>query len=99
VDFHFLYQDIHFVWNTEKAAANAAKHGIHFEIACQVFFDRFIHFEDASVEGEQRDAAIGMTEEWLLLVVIHMDREDGSIRVISARRTTEHERRAYEDSE
>jgi uncharacterized protein len=99
VDFHFLYQGQPFVWNTEKASTNATKHGVRFEVAAQVFFDRFLRLEDASDAGEQREAAIGMTEDLLLLLVIHLQRDDQSIRIISARQATAQERRAYEDSE
>jgi uncharacterized protein len=99
VDFHFLYQGQRFVWNAEKASANVAKHGISFDHACQAFFDRFVHIEDASVDHEQRDAAIGMTEDWLLLLVVHITRENDTIRIISARLATAQERRAYEDFE
>jgi uncharacterized protein len=72
---------------------------VKFETACQVFFDRFIHVEDASVDDENRDAAIGMTEDWMLLLVVHILREGGAIRIISARQATAQERRTYEDSE
>ena len=68
-----------------------------FEVASQVFFDRFIHIEDASVDEERRDAAIGMTEDWMLLLVVHIQREGGTIRIISARPATAQERRSYED--
>ena len=75
-----------------------------FETACQVFFDRFVHSEDACVDEEVRDAAIGLTEDWLLLLVVHiqvvhMECEGGTIRIISARPATAQERRTYENSE
>ena len=68
-------------------------------MACQVFFDPFIRIEDASADEEQRDAAIGLTEDWTLLFVVHLLREGDTIRIISARLATTQERRAYEDSE
>jgi len=71
---------------------------VRFETACQVFFDRFIHVEDAGVDDENRDAAIGITEDWMLLLVVHIQREGGTIRIISARPATAQERRIYEDS-
>jgi uncharacterized DUF497 family protein len=61
-------------------------------------FDRFIRIEDASVDEENRDAAIGMTEDWMLLLVVRIQREGGAIRTISARPATSRKRRAYEDS-
>jgi uncharacterized DUF497 family protein len=80
-----------------KASSNAGKHGVTFEVACQVFFDRFIHILDASIDEENRDAAIGMTEDWMLLLVVHIQRDGGTIRIISARPATAQERRSYED--
>jgi uncharacterized DUF497 family protein len=59
MDINLLYQGQRFVWDAEKASSNIGKHGVSFEVACQVFFDPFIRIEDASAGGEQRDAAIG----------------------------------------
>ncbi len=73
--------------------------GSVFEVACQIFFDPFIRIEDASAGDEQRDAAIGLTEDWTLLFVVHMLREGEIIRIISARPATTPERRTYEDIE
>jgi uncharacterized protein len=99
MDVLFLYCGQHFVWNAEKTAANLAKHGISFETACQVFFDPLVCLRDASDEGEQRDAAIGLTEDWTLLFVVHVLREEDVIRIVSARPATAQERRTYEDHE
>ena len=96
---HFLFHGQRFVWDSEKASSNASKHGISFETACQVFFDPFIRIEDASAGEKQRDAAIGLAEDWSLLFVVHIVREVDTIRIISARSATAQERRSYEDSE
>jgi uncharacterized protein len=80
-----------------KAAANAVKHGVTFETACEIFFDPFVKIEDASSEGDQREAAIGLTEAWELLFIVHLLREEDAIRIISARAATAQERRRYED--
>lgn len=98
MDVHFLYQDQAFVWDSEKASANVRKHGVSFETASQVFFDRLIHVEDASIDEEIRDAAVGMTEDMVLLLVVHLLREDDTIRIISAREATRKERLSYENS-
>lgn len=87
------------MWDAEKASGNAGKHGVSFEVACEVFFDPFIRVEHASAGGEQREAAIGLTENWTLLFVVHMLREGDTIRIISARPATAQERRTYEDCE
>jgi uncharacterized DUF497 family protein len=99
MDLAFLYQGQRFVWDIEKASKNLAKHGVTFEEACQVFFDPLLRVEDASVGGEHRDAVLGLTENWNLLFVVHMLREDDAIRIISARPATAPERRAYENCE
>jgi hypothetical protein len=99
MDIHFLYHGQRFVWDSEKASSNASKHGVSFEVACQIFFDPFIRIDDASGAEEQRDAAIGLTEDWTLLFVVHMLLEGETIRIISARAATAQERRSYEDSE
>jgi uncharacterized DUF497 family protein len=99
MDFHFLYLNQPFVWNVQKASSNLRKHGIRFEIAAQVFFDRLVRVQDASVDDEMREAAIGVTEDAALLLVIHIHREDDMIRIISARPATAHERKTYEDVE
>ena len=97
MDIVFLYHEQRFVWDSEKATSNRSKHGIAFEKACEVFFDPFIKLEDASVETEGREAAIGLTEDWELLFVVHLLREEDAIRIISARAATTQERRKYED--
>jgi uncharacterized protein len=98
VDVHFARNGLDFVWNAEKAAANVRKHGIRFESATLVFVDPFVLFEDASVGGEFRQAAIGQSEGLKLVFVVHIAREAEEIRIISAREATSRERREYEDN-
>jgi hypothetical protein len=97
MDTVFLYQGQRFVWDSEKATANLDKHGVAFEKACEVFFDPFVMLDDAGTAVEDREAAIGMTEDWELLFVVHILREEDTIRIISARAATTVERRKYED--
>jgi uncharacterized DUF497 family protein len=97
MDVVFLHLGQRFIWDSEKAATNLAKHGLAFEDACQVFFDPFLKLEDATTDDEQREAVIGLTEDWILLFVVHIALEDDAIRVISARIATARERRSYED--
>lgn len=98
MDIVFLYQGQHFAWDSEKAASNEIKHGVMFEKACEVFFDPFVRMEDASPDAEARDAAIGLTEDWEVLFVVHLLREAETIRIVSARLATTEERRRYEDA-
>jgi hypothetical protein len=52
---------------------------------------------DATELGEVREAAIGLTEDWSLLFVVHVERREDAIRIISARPATPEERRQYEN--
>jgi len=99
MDIHFLYLGQHFVWDSEKASSNLSKHGLSSEQSCQIFFDPLIRLEDAGIGEEERNAAIGLTEDWTLLFVVHAIREGETIRIISARSATSPERRRCEDSE
>jgi len=88
-----------FVWNSKKAAANPGKHdGTTFEQAATVFFDPFFHLADAGSNDEVRDAIIGYDALSHLLFVVHVQIEDECIRIISARRATNEERRDHEHS-
>lgn len=94
----FVLNGITFVWNDKKARINASKHrGITFPQAAEAFFDPFLIVVDASRNDEARDAVIGMDTRWNLLYVVHIEREDDMIRIISARRATRQEREDYED--
>ncbi|HEX9669048.1 MAG TPA: BrnT family toxin [Thermoanaerobaculia bacterium] len=89
--------DIDFVWDFRKAAANLQRHGVSLETACEIFFDPFVRFlRSEVVEGEPRETIVGLTAGWKLLVVIFTPRED-SIRLISARYASRQERSHYED--
>jgi uncharacterized DUF497 family protein len=82
VDAHFIYAGQRFRWDAQKAISNLAKHGVRFEQACEVFFDPFVHYVDASVEGEARDAVLGLAEDWTVLFVVYVSMENEFIRII-----------------
>jgi hypothetical protein len=92
-------EDRRFVWDSEKATSNLIKHSVTFDQALSVFFDPFHELIDASVPGESREAAIGLDLQFQMLIVVHIEVEDFATRIISARRATAAERRAYEESE
>jgi uncharacterized DUF497 family protein len=87
---------IQFEWNTAKARANEAKHGVAFERAKQAFADPFAIalFDDRDDYGEERYNLIGMTARRLLFLA-YTERGD-RVRITSARRVTKHEQEAYE---
>ena len=90
-----------FVWNTEKAAQNKAKHGISFDQAIQAFDDPDALFiEDRRhSDGETRENIIGATDEGGIVLVVFTEREKDVLRVISAREATKKERMRYENNE
>ncbi|MDR3359850.1 MAG: BrnT family toxin [Bifidobacteriaceae bacterium] len=89
---------IRFVWDEAKANANIAKHGVSFDEARTVFSDphaRVIPDPDHS-QDEERFVILGLSAALRLLVVCHCHRErHGQIRIISARKATKTETRAY----
>jgi uncharacterized protein len=86
-----------FEWDDDKAATNAAKHGVTFEEARGVFVDPFaIELEDDREEyGEDRFILIGMTAA-RVLVVVYTQRDERN-RIISARKALANERRFYHE--
>jgi uncharacterized DUF497 family protein len=83
-------------WDSEKAAINLRKHNITFQEACEVFFDPFFCLVDSTAEDEAREGAIGYSERSRLLFVVHLVRQEETIRIISARPATTEERKIYE---
>ena len=90
-----------FEWSNEKSIINMQKHGISFEEAKEVFLDplhiskldcRFDYFEE-------RWITLGSSKQDKILVVANMFfDEDGEeiIRIISARKANQKERKFYE---
>ncbi len=89
---------IQFEWDREKAKRNYKKHGVHFEEAATVFYDPLsATFDDPEHSiGETRLITIGFSSRSRLLVVSHTERGE-TIRIISARTATAHERRRHEN--
>ena len=89
--------DVEFEWDPDKDLHNRRKHGISFEEASTVFrsdadcleiFDR-VHSRD-----EDRFLTIGPSEKGII-VVAWTEREDETVRIISARLATAHEQAMY----
>lgn len=86
------------VWDDRKAAANLKKHRVSFEEAGTVFMDALSITgadPDHSI-GEARWITFGQSVRRRLLAVAHTDESD-TIRIISARMATRHEKRFYEE--
>jgi uncharacterized DUF497 family protein len=88
---------MHFEWDRSKASSNRRKHKVTFDEAVTVFLDPLAaSFPDPDhSEAEQRSVTIGYSSRGRLLVVSHAERDE-TIRIISARLATAHERRRHE---
>ena len=87
-----------FEWDPAEAKRNRRRHRVSFEEAATVFGDPWAvtyHDPDHSV-SEQRFITIGMSTTGRILIVAHTDRNE-NIRLISARKATERERKHYEE--
>ncbi len=89
---------MHFEWDRAKAESNRRKHGVSFDEAVSVFYDPLsATFRDPdSSRIETRLITIGHSSQERLVVVVHTE-EGETIRIISARQATAHERKRHED--
>ncbi len=85
-----------FTWDSRKAAANVKKHGVSFEEACTAFEDVLGAYYPDSLH-EERFILIGYSRRQRLLYVVHAEVAQDSIRIISARKATKHEKARYEN--
>ena len=97
----YIY-NMNFDWDNNKNQSNIAKHGISFEEAIAIFDDpNILNYEDTRFNyGETRFVSIGQIilvtqEKTVIIVVIHTQRNQ-TIRLISARKANERERKRYE---
>ena len=82
-------------WDRRKAAANFLKHGVRFSEAVTVLSDDLAVTVEDEDSDEQRFVTVGASDGGEILVVVYTWREE-RVRLISARRATPKERRAYE---
>jgi hypothetical protein len=86
---HYNYP-VRFAWDPKKAESNLRKHRVSFEEAVTIFA------EPLSVHPE-RSLIVGTSSQTRLLLCVHIVLEEEEVRIISARQTTKHERRDYEE--
>ena len=87
---------VDFSWDDRKAASNLRKHGVSFDEATTLFADPLaLAIDDALDPG--RTLLLGMSNRQRILLVVHVELDESTIRIISARRATSHERRRYEE--
>jgi len=91
---------MNFEWDTDKAKANRAKHGVTFEEAQTVFDDPLATMSEDPAHSvrESRYLLIGESFAQETLVVSFTERGD-NIRIISARLATRRERNFYEENQ
>ncbi len=99
VDEQFEYQ---FDWDPSKAQRNAREHKVTFEEAVEVFSDAdaLSQYDTEHSNGEDRWITLGMDQAGRLIVVCHTFEEitkvRARVRIFSARKATQGERRCYE---
>jgi uncharacterized protein len=89
-----------FEWDPRKAEANAAKHGVTFDDAVTVFLDpNALDGPDLQPSSaESRFRRLGRSADGQVFMVAYTLRRSGdaeAIRIISARRASRRERKAY----
>ncbi len=85
-----------FEFDPSKAVGNLRKHGVAFADAEGVFLDPLaLHRLDPDAEREERYVGIGAGSDEQVLVVVYTWRGE-TVRLISVRRATPQEIRAYE---
>ena len=86
-----------FEWDEKKNQENFRNHKIRFEEA-KAIFDRSVwtRIDDQNNYGELREISVGDIGNFVLVTVVHTDR-NGRTRIISARKATRRERTAYYD--
>jgi uncharacterized protein len=88
------YSRLEFEWDEHKNARNTAKHGLGFEEAIEIFDGRILWKPDERREyGEKRIKALGTIGADIYHIVYTY--RGARIRIISARKASREERRAY----
>jgi len=84
------------IWDPRKAESNFKKHGVRFSDAEIVLWDpQSITIEDTNASGEQRLVTLGCDALGRILTIV-FTYQDEEVRLISARKASNHERRVYE---
>jgi len=89
-----------FEWNFQKAESNLQKHAIRFEEAATIFDDplHITLLDEEHSQDEDRFITIGYSNQNRLLLVAHAEKEQ-RVRIISARKVTNHEKKFYDEAQ
>lgn len=90
--------DLTFEWDGQKAASNLAKHGVSFPLAALVFTDpaRLTAPDLRCDYGEDRFIVLGQVAGRVMVVAATRRGSPPVIRLISARKANDRERKRYE---
>ena len=84
-----------FRWDSRKADHNLRKHGVDFADAAIALEDEnALTIEDFS-HDEQRFKTLGMGPKLNILFVVHVERSEDTIRIVSARKADRSETKQY----
>lgn len=89
-----------YIWNEKKAKTNLEKHGVRFEEAQVVWTDphSIEYYDPENSYQEDRFIRIGLNPlRGILLVVFCENENQETIRIISARKATNQEKKEYEE--
>jgi hypothetical protein len=84
-------------WDEAKNLANRKRHGLSFEEAAELFssgIDYLVLFDEAHSDTEDRFIAVGPIRRGLV-VIVWTERDENTLRIISARWATHRERALY----
>ena len=86
-----------FEWNEQKNRQNRKKHKIDFKTAARVFADenRIEYYDVLHSEEEDRYITIGVINGVVTVIFVVYTEKENCIRIISARKANESERRMY----
>jgi uncharacterized DUF497 family protein len=85
-----------FEWDEQKNRANIHKHGLDFADAWEIFtMPMLAALDDREDYGEDRWIAIGMLKS-RIVVVVYIELDQDTIRIISLRKALSNERKQYE---
>ena len=89
---------VDFEWDPAKGRRNRRKHRVSFQEAATVFGDLFsLTYSDPDHSAsEARFITVGRSGAGRVLLVVHTDRGE-NVRIISARKATQSERKDYEE--
>ena len=83
------------VWDPAKASANLKKHGVDFADAAVALEDENALTISDSDHGEYRFKTLAMSPAIEVLLIVHAEQDEDTIRIISARKANKLEERQY----